>query len=272
MALGECCGGGRGLSCGFLRCRLPPTEGPAYLRRGRTGDLAGSRKTNESSMKFLKDKFAASPVWARFIPFFLFLVLTTAQGWFGEAGRYWVYLGKTLAGVWLIWLMRPYVKEMRWAFSWEAVAVGVLVFVLWVGLDPYYPKLAEPGDPWNPNTHFGTGALLAWFFVAVRIVGSSLVVPPLEEVFYRSFLYRYIAKPGFESVPFNYFAWTPFLVTSGVFGLVHPQQWLAGILCGMAYQWLVLRKNRLGDAMTAHGITNCLLGLWVAFKPAWHFW
>ncbi len=205
------------------------------------------------------------------IPFFIFLLLTSSQAWLGEAGRYWMYFGKTLVGAWLVWLMWPYVKEMRWAFSWEAVVVGVLVFAIWVGLDPFYPKMGEAGDPWNPNDLFGNGAVLAWFFVIVRIAGSSIVVPPLEEVFYRSFVYRYIAKPGFESVPHNYFGWAPLLVTSGIFGLVH-HQWLAGILCGLLYQGLVIRKNRLGDAMTAHAITNFLLGIWVVAKPAWHFW
>lgn len=223
-------------------------------------------------MKLLTDKFAESPVWPRVLPFFIFLVLTSAQAWFGEAGRYWFYFAKTLVGAWLIWVMRPFVKEMRWAISWEAVAVGVLVCVLWVGLDPYYPPLAKAGDPWNPNDFFGQGSLLAWFFVLVRLLGSSIVVPPLEEVFYRSFVYRYVAKPGFEKVPLNHFGWTPLLVTAGLFGLVHPTQWLAGCLCGLAYQWLVIRKNRLGDAMTAHAITNFLLALWVVFRPAWQFW
>ncbi len=222
-------------------------------------------------MKALTDKFAESPVWPRVLPFFIFLVLTSAQAWFGEAGRYWCYFAKTLVGAWLIWLMRPFVKEMRWAVSWEAVVVGVGVCVMWVGLDPYYPHLGGESDPWNPNDHFGAGTALAWFFIVVRIVGSSLVVPPLEETFYRSFVYRYVARPGFEKVPLNYFAWTPLLVTAGIFGLVHSQ-WLAGILCGLAYQWLVIRKNRLGDAMTAHAITNFLLGLWVVWRPAWQFW
>jgi len=34
----------------------------------------------------------------------------------------------------------------------------------------------------------------------------------------------------------------------------------------------VLRKNRLGDAMTAHAITNFLLGAWIVWRGAWHFW
>ena len=99
----------------------------------------------------------------------------------------------------------------------------------------------------------------------------DLVVPPLEEVFYRSFLYRYIAKPDFLSVPLNRFSAAAVSGDRRRFRLFH-NEWLAGILCGTAYQWLVLRKNRLGDAMTAHAITNFLLGVWVVWRGAWQFW
>jgi len=78
-------------------------------------------------------------------------------------------------------------------------------------------------------------------------------------------------KADFMTVPFNRFLPLPFIATACVFGLSH-NEWIAGILCGAAYQWLVIRKNRLGDAMTAHAITNFLLGIWVVGRGAWNFW
>lgn len=222
-------------------------------------------------VKFLTQKFQSSPALARALPFAIFLLLTFGQGQFGESSRYSFYLAKTLVGVWLIWLVRPYVAEMRWAFSWEAVLAGVVVFLIWVGLNDYYPKLGQAGATWNPHARFGDGSAVAWMFVVVRVLGSTFVVPPLEEVFYRSFIYRYIAKQDFMGVPLGAFDWMPFLVTSALFGLAHFE-WLAGILCGFAYQGLVCRKKRLGDAMTAHAITNFLLGLWVVYRGAWQFW
>lgn len=212
-----------------------------------------------------------SPILARVVPFAIFIALTACQGWFGESGRYWFYLGKTLVGAWLVWSTWPIVHEMRWALSWEAVVVGVAVFAVWVGLDGLYPKFGRPGTPWNPHEHFGTGPTLAWFFICVRLAGSSLVVPSLEEVFYRSFLYRYIIKADFQSVQLGAFHVTAFLATSAVFALEH-HEWLPGILCGFAYQGLVCWKGRLGDAMTAHALTNLLLGLWVVGRGAWQFW
>jgi len=235
----------------------------------------------------------ASPTLARVVPFVLFVGLTALQGQFGEASRYWLYLAKTIVGIGLVWVMWPAVKEMRWAFSWEAVVVGVGVCVMWVGIDGYYPSLdkliqnylcpllksiglaswcPKPSVvlPWNPLVQFGAGPL-AWMFIVGRILGSSIIVPPMEEVFYRSFLYRYIVKVDFLSVSLGAFHLMAFLVTAVLFGFSH-YEWLAGILCAFAYQGLVLRKKRLGDAMTAHAITNFLLGIWMVWRDDWHFW
>ena len=219
----------------------------------------------------LTKKLQSSPVAARVAPFAIFLALTFCQGRFGEASRYWFYVAKTVIGLWMVWVMRPVVTEMRWAFSWEAVVVGVLVCVMWVGINDYYPKFGKPGAGWNPHAQFGQNSGLAWLVIAVRIFGSTIVVPPLEEVFYRSFLYRYIIKADFQTVPQGTFHWLAFLVTSVIFGVSH-YEWLAGILCGFAYQGLVCWKKRLGDAITAHAITNLLLAIWVVWKGAWNFW
>ena len=165
---------------------------------------------------------------------------------------------------------------MRWAFSWEAVVVGVGVCVIWVGLDPFYPPnhmVFKPieGESWNPNNLYGQGTFMAWFFIAVRIFGSTFIVPPIEEVFYRSYVYRMMISNDWERVPVGYFAAASFVACSLLFGFMHFQ-WLAGVLCGMAYLWLTVHKKRLGDAMTAHAITNFLLGIWVVWKGAWQFW
>jgi hypothetical protein len=235
----------------------------------------------------LRQQLAASPLAARVVPFIVFAAITIGQGRFGESSRYWFYFVKTFVGAWLIWVVRPLVSEMKWKFSWEAVAVGIAVFAMWVGIDPFYPTLdrllsfvgfpksgsdAEPGlGIWNPQAYYGDAGALAWMFIVARGLGSSIVVPPLEEVFYRSFIYRYLTKAEFQSVPLGQFNGIPFLTTAALFGFAH-REWLAGILCGLAYQGLVCWKKRLGDAITAHAITNFLLALWVVGRGAWKFW
>ena len=214
----------------------------------------------------------SDPTLARVVPFFIFVGLTACQGLFGEAGKYWVYVGKSIVGIWLVWLILPVVKEIRWTISIEAVLVGVGVIAIWIFADPYYFKLADIKGYWNPHQQFGQGSALAWFFIVARTLFSTIVVPPIEEMFYRSFMYRYLVKEQFETVSLKTFRWPAFLIASVIFGFVHGNQWLAGIICGAAFQWLVLRRGHLGDAITAHAIANLLLGIWVAYKGAWHFW
>src|SRR6267142_786181 len=83
-------------------------------------------------MFFLKKKFENSPELARVVPFGVFVVLTYAQEklGLGEDAKYGLYLVKTLVGAWLILEVRPFVEEMRWKLSWEAVVVGVAIFAI----------------------------------------------------------------------------------------------------------------------------------------------
>jgi uncharacterized protein len=217
------------------------------------------------------NKILSSPILVRVLPFALFAGLTLLQGRFGDTSQYWIYALKTILAAWILWLVRPYVKEMRWNFSWESIVVGVLVFLAWVGLDGHYPLLAAREATFNPERTYDAGSALALFFIAVRTLGSSLIVPPLEEVFYRSFIYRYLIKSDFLKIPLGHFDLRAFLISGVIFGIGH-YEWLPGILCAFAYQWLVCRRDRLGDAMTAHGITNFLLALWVVTRQAYYFW
>jgi CAAX prenyl protease-like protein len=209
---------------------------------------------------------------ARLLPFGLFVAITALQGEFGPESRYWAYIVKTFIGAWIVWEARPFIEEMRWKISWEAIVAGIAIFALWVGLDGHYPRLSKLDEGATPFKQFGDGAAMAWLYIVVHILGMTLVVPPLEETVYRSFLYRYFVKIKFLTMPLGQFHALSFVVTSTLFGLMHPDRWLAGIICGLAYQWLVVRKNRLGDAMTAHAITNFLLGVYIVWKGAWSFW
>jgi CAAX prenyl protease-like protein len=230
-------------------------------------------------MAFIPARIRESPALVRAFPFAVFVLLTALQPYAGASGRYWIYLAKTVVVAVLIWNCRHLIPEMRWNFSWEAVVVGIVVFVVWVKLGDFTRalglgafgewKLSGPSS--DPRGTFGTGSALVPFFLAVRVIGSTVVVPPMEEVFFRSLAYRYLIRPDFQSVQLGQFVLMPFVVTSLAFGFEH-REWLAGILCGFAYQGLVLWKKRLGDAITAHAITNALLGCWVISRDEWQFW
>jgi CAAX prenyl protease-like protein len=220
-----------------------------------------------------------SPALVRALPFVLFVLLTAIQPYAGRSGAYWIYLIKTVLAGAMLWSVASLIPELRWSFSWEAAVVGVGVFVLWIKLGDliqavglgWFGQWRANGESWNPLSHYGSGSVSGMFFTGVRLTGSTFIVPPMEEVFYRSFVYRYLQKPDFESVPLGRFSPFGFFATSLLFGFEH-REWLAGILCGLAYQGLVCWKGRLRDAITAHAITNALLGCWVIGKGQWQFW
>jgi len=224
-----------------------------------------------------REQMAKSPEHARFLPFLIFVVITFFGGTMGGSGMFWLYAVKVVVGAWMVWEMRAFVPEMRWSFSWQAVVVGIVIFVAWVGLDPFYPKnhllfKDTKESIWNPFTHFGEGSGIAWALIVIRIFGMTIVVPPIEEAFYRSLVYRYIVKYDFTKVAMNHFDGVALVLCALLFGFSHFQ-WLPGIMCGMAYQWLAIRKGDLGDAITAHAITNFLLGVYVVWQggEAWKF-
>lgn len=230
-----------------------------------------------------------SPEVPRVLPFAVYLLIPALGAKLVPNPEYWLYAAKVVLVAGLIWWLRPRLTEMKLSFSWMAVGVGVGIAVLWELISRHVPGLEriydyarhtltgsalpaeKPPEPWNPLSVFPNFPALAYAFVAVRVLGRSLLVPLIEEVFYRSFVYRYFIQPNFESIPLGTRHLTAWLVTSTLFAVVHPNQWLAGFVCGLAYQWLVFRSGRLGDAILAHSITNGLLSAWVIHQGTWDF-
>ena len=225
----------------------------------------------------------------RVAPFALFLIIGSAQGNYFPGSEYWLYAAKTVMSAALLYYWRGLITEMRWSFSVSGVVAGIAIAALWIGLDGVIPSLdtiwyaarklatgqaAPPATEdviWDPVRFFAGQPALGWGFVAVRVFGRSLVVPAMEEVFYRSFFYRYIANPKFLEMPIGVWHSVAFLVTCAAFSFSHPGQWLAALICAATYQWLVIRHKRLGDAMLAHGVTNLIISVWAISTGQWKF-
>ncbi len=149
-----------------------------------------------------------------------------------------------------------------------SVASGAAVFVIWINLDfPF--ATAGSVEGFNPYIHMSGTAV--WALIAVRLLGASIVVPLFEELFWRSFILRYIIDNDFMGVPIGAFTWVSFIVASIFFGLEH-HMWLAGIVAGAAYTLLLYRTKKLLCPIISHGVTNLLLGIYVLQTGNWHFW
>ncbi len=153
---------------------------------------------------------------------------------------------------------------------------GVLVTVLWIvpEISPFYrtwfcwpigslPAASTDPSPYDP-------AVCGWTLTVAKLVGSAFVIAPVEEVFFRSFLYRWLQKRDFLSIPLSRFDLSAFLWMVFLFSLEHDRP-LAAALAGAVYGLVAIRFG-LASAIIAHVTTNLLLALHVIFSGAWAFW
>lgn len=217
--------------------------------------------------------------WARVLPFAVFMLLLALRGALPPDNALgldprWLYaLNLLLVGGLLAWFWRRYGELFRqnWPSARElvwSVAVGLGVFALWIHLDAPWMQLAEPSASFVPVT---PGGGLDWPLISVRWLGAALLVPVMEELFWRSFLMRWIASPQFEAVPPAQAGLRAVVISTFVFMLAHTL-WLAAIIAGLAYALLYQRTGKLWCAIVAHAVTNGALGLWVVRTGNWQFW
>lgn len=113
-----------------------------------------------------------------------------------------------------------------------------MVFVLWINLEQPWASIGTPTgfDPRNPNGE------VDYALAALRIAGAALVVPIMEELFWRSFIMRWVEQTAF-------FYATPLCDhlarSGGLVGLVwHRAQPLAGRHSGRAGLWWAVHSIR----------------------------
>jgi CAAX prenyl protease-like protein len=215
--------------------------------------------------------------WARVLPFAIYLSFIFVSDMLGRAGvgadwLRWLYPVKIAAVALALVVFWGQYRELAAprlggaGAALLALAAGLLVLVLWVNLDAPWMVIGQSAG-YDPRVD---GKLL-WPLVLIRIAGAALVVPIMEELFWRSFLMRWIVAPGFEAVRPADINIKSFIVTVILFGVEH-NLWLAGMVAGAIYSLLYLRTGKLWVAILAHGVTNGALGIWIITTANWTYW
>lgn len=216
--------------------------------------------------------------WYRISPFLayvFFMILVDVLlklGWNADDLR-WLYAVKITVVAGLLWFMRNAYSELRWPqdsniSTWAiAIAAGVIVFIAWINLTADWMVMGA-SIGFDPR---GDDADIDWLLVAVRLTGAVLVVPLMEELFWRSFLMRWIAHPNFLAVNPAQVGFKAFCITAIIFAVAH-NLWLAGLFAGVVYNLLYMRSSTLWSPILAHAVTNALLGAWIVSTGNWSFW
>jgi len=199
----------------------------------------------------------------------------------------WLYAVRTLACVVLLAVCRPWrwYAPPRVANLVPGFVVGVLIFGVWVGpevrwsaalpaVQEFYLRfgvlpLGQLPEATRPFLY--APEVCGWPLSVVRLLGSTLVIATIEEFFWRGFLYRWIIDRSFLRVKLSEFDWEAFVLAGVFFGLEH-NRWIAGMICGFAYAYLMVRTRDIWAVCFAHIVTNLLLGLYVLATGAYVFW
>ncbi len=207
----------------------------------------------------------------RVAPFAVFMAFIMLESSFPDY-LYQIYLVKTVSVGSILFFFRNRYPEIQWSSSLKdiliAVIFGMAVFVLWINMTWNFAVIGELRTN-NPFEMLGKTTLYPAIFF--RIFGSSIVVPVMEELFWRSFVIRWIDNNNFLSVPLGTFTVRSFILTVLLFGSEHTM-WLAGIMAGILYNLLLYYRRNLSLCIIAHAVTNFVLGVYVLSTDKWIFW
>ncbi len=222
---------------------------------------------------------------AYFTPFAVFLGFLALNGfvgnlfdglaspWWKSEPRFWIFpLQTAVCGFLLLRWWRAY--ALQWPSARALLlsgAAGVLVLALWVAPQVWlgFPARTEGFDP----TSFGQTGWAFGLTVVLRFVRLVIVVPLVEEIFWRGYLLRTLIAEPFTRVPFGTFSWLSFGVVTAGFCLEHqPADYPAALVTGVLYNLVAYRTRSLSACVLAHAVTNLLLGIFVMRTGQWGFW
>jgi len=175
----------------------------------------------------------------------------------------------------IVLFSRPYLS-FRPSRPLASIAIGIAVFAIWIAPDVLFGYrhfwLFENPVLGNSASTIAPADQTDIFFLACRTFGSMILVPILEELFWRGWLMRWLILPDFTKVPLGTYAPIAFWVTAILFASEHGSYWEVGLAAGIIYNGWIVRTRNLADCMLAHAVTNGILAAYVMTTGAWRYW
>jgi CAAX prenyl protease-like protein len=183
---------------------------------------------------------------------------------------YWIYPIQTAAcAAALLWFWRCYDEGAGTAGKLLIGAVvGLVIFGLWVAPQElvHQARRTEGFDP-------GVVSGMSPWMLAGRFTRLVIIVPLVEEIFWRGFLLRYLVRDDFTAIPFGSSSRFSFWMVVAAFTLVHsPCDWPAACLTGILLNLVAVRTRSLLACVTAHAMANLALGIYICETRQWGFW
>ena len=147
-------------------------------------------------------------------------------------------------------------RALEWRLDPVALAAGAAVGVAW----SLMAQAASSGGETQALQGLAGAAAVIW--ITARLAGTILLVPLIEELFFRGYVLTRLDRGGL--------VWrvVAIAVSSALFALLHGR-WLEAGGAGVLFALVYLRKGRLGDAVVAHGTANAIVAAWAAASGNW---
>jgi CAAX prenyl protease-like protein len=157
------------------------------------------------------------------------------------------------------------------------VAIGVAVFALWIAPDLLIPgyrhfRLFDNAVTGRAATSLSASATIDWPVLALRMIRAVVIVPIVEELFWRAWLMRWLIDSDFQKVPLGKYTAFSFWTVAVLFASEHGPYWDVGLVAGIIYNWWMVRTRSLGDLILAHAVTNFVLSAYVIAAGKWEYW
>ena len=157
-----------------------------------------------------------------------------------------------------------------------SIGIGIAVFLIWIGPDALLGYrhfwLFENLLMGSAVTSITPGLKTNVPFLVVRILGTSIVVPIVEELFWRGWLMRWLIDKNFLKVPLGQYVPSAFWIVAVLFASEHGPFWEVGLAAGIIYNWWIIRTKNLADCILAHAVTNAVLAAYVIKAGQWQYW
>jgi uncharacterized protein len=177
----------------------------------------------------------------------------------------------------VLWGFSRQVIDLRSSRPLETVLLGVAVFAIWVGPDILFPAYRQHWLFQNSvlgkiSNKVAPEVLASPIVLWSRIIRAVVLVPILEELFWRGWLMRWLISPRFQEVKLGAYSPSAFWITALLFASEHGSYWDVGLIAGIAYNWWMIRTKSLGDCILAHAVTNACLCGYVVATHHWEYW
>ena len=187
----------------------------------------------------------------------------------------WLYPIRFFVVLAVMLLFSSHLISFRASRPLQSVVLGIVVFVIWVAPDVLFGYRGH----WlfdNPITRtpaLPDPALMStgWFPV-IRVMGSTFLVPVLEELFWRGWMMRWLISAEFLKVPLGAYVPSAFWIVALLFASEHGPYWEVGLIAGVLYNWWIIRTRCLADCVLAHAVTNGVLSAYVLMTGQWQYW